>query len=55
MNFTGLTANATVLLEQRNLDATLTRAVAIAAAGSFTITGNAAATADTFFDYLIIE
>lgn len=47
-------ATSAVLISQRSLDTTLTRAIAVAAAGSFTITGNAAATADTDFDYVVV-
>ena len=49
-----ITALCQVIITQRQLDTTLTRAIAVAAAGSFTITGNAAATADTDFDYTVI-
>ena len=49
-----IVATCMVLITQRQLDTTLTRAIAVAAAGSFTITGNAVATADTDFDYCVL-
>jgi len=48
-------ANSTVLVSLRGGDATLTSVRVTPAAGSFTVTGNAAATATTIFDYVVIQ
>jgi hypothetical protein len=55
---TNCTANTTIIaiISQATADATLTQIVRVApAAGSFTIYGNAAATANTVIDYLMIN
>ncbi len=46
---------STILVSLRGGDATLTSVRVTPAAGSFTVTGNAAATAITIFDYLVIQ
>lgn len=48
-------ANSTVLVSLGGSDATLTSVRVTAAAGSFTVTGNAAATGTTPFDYVVIQ
>lgn len=50
-----VTANSTILVSLGGADATLTSVRVTAAAGSFTVTGNAAATGTTPFDYLVIQ
>lgn len=50
-----VTANSTVLVSLRGGDSTLTSVRVTPAAGSFTVTGNAAATATTIFDYVVIK
>lgn len=47
-------ANSTVLVSLKGGDATLTSVTVTPAAGSFTVTGNAAATATTPFDFVVI-
>lgn len=49
-----VTANSKVLVQQRT-DATLKSVAVVPAAGSFTVTANAAATAITIFDFLVIN
>lgn len=48
-------ATSTVLVQLGGSDATLTTVRVTAAAGSFTVTGNAAATGTTPFDFLVIN
>lgn len=48
-------ANSTVLVSLGGSDATLTSVRVTPAAGSFTVTGNAAATGTTVFDYVVIQ
>ena len=48
-------ATSTVLVSLGGADATLTSVRVTAAAGSFTVTGNAAATGTTPFDYLVVQ
>jgi len=48
-------ANSSVLVQLGGADATLTSVRVTAAAGSFTVTGNAAATGITPFNYLVIQ
>lgn len=48
-------ANSTVMISLGGSDATLTSVRVTPAAGSFTVTGNAAATAITPFDYFVIQ
>lgn len=48
-------ANSTVLAQLGGADATLTSVRVTPGAGSFTVTGNAAATGTTPFDYFIIQ
>lgn len=48
-------ANSTVLVSLGGSDATLTSVRVTPAAGSFTVTGNAAATGTTPFDYIVIQ
>lgn len=48
-------ANSTVLVSLGGADATLTSVRVTTAAGSFTVTGNAAATGTTPFDYIVIQ
>lgn len=48
-------ATSTVLVQLGGADATLTSVRVTAAAGSFTVTGNAAATGITPFDFLVIN
>lgn len=50
-----VTANSTVLVQLGGSDATLTSVRATAGAGSFTVTGNAAATGITPFDFLVVN
>lgn len=50
-----VTATSTVLVQLGSVDATLISVRATAAAGSFTITGNAAATGTTLFDFLVLN
>lgn len=50
-----VTATSTVLVQLGGADATLTTVRVTAAAGSFTVTGNAAATGTTPFDFLVIN
>lgn len=50
-----VTATSTVLVQVGGSDATLKTACVTAAAGSFTVTGNAAATATTPFDFFVIN
>jgi hypothetical protein len=50
-----VTAASTVIVQLGGSDATLTSVRVTAAAGSFTVTGNAAATASTPFDFLVIN
>lgn len=51
-----VTANSTVICQLRASDATLTSILrTIPGAGSFTVTGNAAATAATAFDWIVIN
>lgn len=49
-----VTANSKVFVQQRN-DTTLKSVAVSPAAGSFTVTGNAAATATTIFDFLVVN
>lgn len=49
-----VTANSKVFVQQRN-DATLKSVAVNPAAGSFTVTGNAAATAITIFNFLVVN
>jgi hypothetical protein len=49
-----VTANSKVFVQQRN-DTTLKSISVNPAAGSFTVTGNAAATAITIFDFLVVN
>ena len=48
-------ANSTVLVSLGGADATLTSVRVTAAAGSFTVNGNAAATGITPFDYVLVR
>ena len=48
-------ANSTVLVQLGGSDATLTTVRVTPAAGSFTVTGNAAATGITVFDFIVIQ
>jgi len=48
-------ATSTVLVSLGGSDATLTSVRVTPAAGSFTVTGNAAATATTVFDFLVVN
>jgi hypothetical protein len=49
-------ANSSVFVVLQTADATLTQILrATPAAGSFTVTGNAAATATTVFDYFVLQ
>lgn len=48
-------ATSTVLVQLGGTDATLTTVRVTPAAGSFTVTGNAAATATTVFDFLVVN
>lgn len=48
-------ATSTVLVQLGGTDATLTTVRVTAAAGSFTVTGNAAATATTPFDFVVVN
>jgi hypothetical protein len=48
-------ANSTILVSLGGADATLTSVRVTPGAGSFTVTGNAAATGITPFDYLVIQ
>lgn len=50
-----VTANSSVLISLGGVDATLTSVRATTAAGSFTVTGNAAATGATPFDFLVVN
>ena len=50
-----VTATSTILVSLGGTDATLTSIRVTAAAGSFTVTGNAAATAITKFDFLVVN
>lgn len=50
-----VTATSKVFVSLRGGDATLTSVRVTPAAGSFTVTGNAAATATTIFDFLIVN
>lgn len=50
-----VTANSTVLVQLGGADATLTSVRVTAAAGSFTVTGLAAATGTTPFDFLVVN
>lgn len=50
-----VTANSKVFVSLRAGDATLTTVRVTPAAGSFTVTGNAAATAITIFDFLVVN
>jgi hypothetical protein len=50
-----VSATSTILVSLGGADATLTSVRVTAAAGSFTVTGNAAATAATPFDYVVIQ
>jgi hypothetical protein len=50
-----VTASSIVVVTPRDLDGTLTRFTAVAGTGSFVVTGNAAATADWDFDWIIFN
>lgn len=50
-----VTATSKVFVSLRGGDATLTSVRVTPAAGSFTVTGNAAATATTIFDFLVVN
>ena len=50
-----IASNSTVLVSLRGGDATLTSVRVTPAAGTATVTGNAAATATTIFDYVVIQ
>lgn len=50
-----VTATSTVLVQVGGSDATLTAARVTTAAGSFTVTGNAAATVATPFDFVVVN
>lgn len=50
-----VTAASKVFVQINGNDATLKYATVTAAAGSFTVTGNAAATATTVFDFLVVN
>lgn len=50
-----VTAASTILVTLGGADATLTSVRVTAAAGSFTVTGNAAATGITPFDFLVVN
>lgn len=50
-----VTASSKVFVQLLTNDATLKSCVALPAAGSFTVTGNAAATATTVFDFLVVN
>lgn len=50
-----VTATSSIFIQLNSNDATLIRVVVTAAAGSFTVTGNANATAITTFDFHIIN
>ena len=50
-----VTANSTVIVQLGGTDATLISIRVTAAAGSFTVTGNAMATAATPFDFIVIN
>lgn len=49
------TATSIVMVTLRTVDATLKYVTATTAAGSFTVTGNAAATATTVFDWFLVR
>lgn len=48
-------ANSTILISLGGTDATLTSVRVTPGAGSFVVTGNAAATAATVFDYVVVQ
>lgn len=50
-----VTANSIILVQLETADATLTRVIVTPGAGSFTVTGNAAATATTKFSFVVIN
>jgi hypothetical protein len=51
-----VTANSMIIVTLRAADATLTTILhVVTAAGSFTVTGNAAATAAAAFDFLVVN
>lgn len=50
-----VTAASSVFIQQENADSTLTAMTVIPAAGSFTVTGKAAATAVTAFSFLVVN
>jgi hypothetical protein len=50
-----VTAASKIFVQVNGNDATLKSATVTAAAGSFTVTGNAAATATTVFDFLVVN
>lgn len=50
-----VTADSMIIITPRSLDATAKEFTAIAAAGSFTVTVNAAATANFSFDFLVVS
>ena len=50
-----VTATSTILVSLGGTDATLTSVRVTSAAGSFTVTGNAAATATTPFDWVVVN
>lgn len=50
-----VTAASSVFIQQETADATLTRMTVVPGAGSFTVTGNAAATAATTFSFFVVS